>query len=642
MISRSLILLVPVCLLGIYVSAQTGKNLPDPVTAEMRSFERLLTPHSTLASDNYDVTYYRCEWSVDPAVRFIKGKVTVVFKITKTASSISLDLMNGLTVDSVKQRNNTVLFIHQDNVININISSALNTPDSISIFYQGVPPNTGFGSFIQTVHAGVPVMWTLSEPYGSRDWWPCKNGLDDKADSIDIYIQHPSVYTAASNGLLQEKTNVVDQTITHWKHRYQIASYLICFAVTNYAEFSNTVALSTGNLLMQTFCYPENLPAFQQNTPMVLNQLKFYDNTFGPYPFAKEKYGHVQFSWGGGMEHQTSTFIIRPDEGLMAHELAHQWFGDKVTCASWRHIWLNEGFATHLASMYMETQYPQTTIATRKSEIANITSSIGGSVWVDDTTNVSRIFSSRLSYTKGSHLMYMLRAILGDDIFLKGLKMYLNDPKLAFGYALTEDLQRNLEAASGRDLTYFFQQWFYGQGYPSYKVEWANASGNYVKIKMNQITSHPSVSFFQLPVTLLFKNATQQKAVVVDNKANGEVFYRNIGFKADTVIVDPEAWLITANNVSTKQADIFSDENSLSVYPNPVSDKIFIEISNYGSGIIAAQLFAADGKLVYSNNFSVSAYDFFQIPVQNLLKGNYIIKLYSGTDLKFVKKLIKH
>ena len=115
--------------------------------------------------------------------------------------------------------------------------------DSVSIYYQGIPPDTGFGSFVTSAHAGTPVLWTLSEPYGSRDWWPCRNGLDDKADSIDVIITNPSQYTAASNGLRQSEIINGLNKITHWKHRYPIATYLVCMAVTNYAEFNDSVQI---------------------------------------------------------------------------------------------------------------------------------------------------------------------------------------------------------------------------------------------------------------------------------------------------------------------------------------------------------------------------------------------------------------
>jgi len=533
------------------------KSISDIATMERLSHQRLSSRETqTMASGNFDVAYYRCEWEVDPAVRYIKGKVTVYYTILSATNTISLDLMSPLVTDSVKQRNVLLAKSQANNTLTINFPVTANagTLDSVSIFYQGAPPNTGFGSFIQSTHSGTPVMWSLSEPYGSRDWWPCKNGLDDKADSIDILVTNPIAYKAASNGLLQSETISAGGTkiTAHWKHRYPIASYLMCFAVTNYTVFNNTVQLSTGTLPMQTYCYPESLNSFQNGTINTLNAMKLFDTTFGPYPFMNEKYGHVQFGWGGGMEHQTSTFIVNIGESLCAHELGHQWFGDKITCGSWKDIWLNEGFATHLASMYMEKKYPANVLSNRQSEINTITSQPGGSVEVSDTTDVNRIFDSRLSYTKGSHLLYMLRWKLGDNIFFDAIRNYQNDPTIVYGFARTADLKRNLEQTSGQNLTNFFDQWYSGQGYPSYNVQWSNAGSGNVWIKMNQTTSHASVPFFELPVALKFSNATQSATVIVNNTSNGEVFIKSIGFVANAVTIDPEAWLITKNNTSNQ------------------------------------------------------------------------------------------
>lgn len=459
------------------IPEESCKSIRDIATMERLAHQRLSSTQTlTMASGNFDVKYYRCEWEVDPAVRYIKGKVTVYYTITSSAANISLDLMSPLVTDSVKQRDVLLAKSQANNTLTINFPVTVNagTLDSVSIFYQGVPPNTGFGSFIQSTHSGTPVMWSLSEPYGSRDWWPCKNGLDDKADSIDILVTNPIAYKAASNGMLKSETISAGGTkvTAHWKHRYAIASYLMCFAVTNYTVFNNTVQLSTGVLPMQTYCYPENLSSFQNGTINTLNAMQLYDTTFGPYPFKNEKYGHVQFGWGGGMEHQTSTFIVNIGESLCAHELGHQWFGDKITCGTWKDIWLNEGFATHLASMYMEKKYSGNIISTRKSEINNITSLPGGSVEVSDTTDVNRIFDSRLSYTKGSHLLYMLRWKLGDNIFFNAVRNYQTDPAVIYGFARTADLKRNLEQTSGQNLTNFFNQWYSGQGYPTYNVQW--------------------------------------------------------------------------------------------------------------------------------------------------------------------------
>ncbi len=639
---------LPFLLISFISSAQDEcKSVNDIALMERLGHERIANRENAVqSSGNFDVKYYRCEWQVDPAVNYITGKVTVYYTILTASSSISFDLMNGLTVDSVKQRNTILTKQHASNVLQVNFPGSVNSGsfDSVSIFYQGVPPNTGFGSFVQTTHAGVPIIWTLSEPYGSRDWWPCKNGLDDKADSLDVIVTAPAAYKAASNGLLKSETLFKGgkQKVTWWKHRYPFATYLFCFAVTNYSVFNNSVQLGSITLPMQTFCYPESLAGFQANTPLVLNALQLYHSLFGDYPFIKEKYGHVQFSWGGGMEHQTSTFVVNAGEGLMAHELGHQWFGDKITCASWEDIWLNEGFATHLASIYMETKYPATVTQSRKSEIDYITSQPGGSVWVNDTSNVGRIFDGRLSYSKGSHLLYMLRWILGDSVFFRAIRQYQKDPLLAYGFAKTPDLKRNLEQFSGKDLTGFFNDWYKGQGYPSYNIQWSQLGSSYVKVKMNQTTSHASVSFFKLPVALQFKNATQTKTIVLDNQANGEIFIRYIGFKADTVLVDPEYWLITKNNTTQKVADAVNGQNSVLVFPNPVRDRFYVYLRNFSSNNAFISLYNSIGQLIYSRALVLqNGSEFIEIPSWFLASGIYDLVVRGDNGVKVTKEILK-
>ncbi len=628
------------------------KQINEIAAAEQLRHARLSPNGTTTATDlltaasNFDAKYYRCEWEVDPAIRYIKGKVTVYYTISATANSISLDLMSPLVVDSVTQRNILLLKNHANNILQIDFPATVNagTFDSVSIYYQGVPPTTGFGSFIQSTHTGTPVMWSLSEPYGSRDWWPCKNGLDDKADSVDIIVTTPSQYKAASNGLLQSETLIAGGTkkTAHWKHRYPIASYLMCFAVTNYVVFNNAVQLGNVSLPMQTYCYPESLTSFQNGTQNVLDAMQLFHNLFGDYPFIKEKYGHVQFGWGGGMEHQTATFIVSINEGLIAHELAHQWFGDKITCGSWEDIWLNEGFATHLASIYNEKKYPASVISNRKSLINNITSQVGGSVWVDDTTNVGRIFDGRLSYNKGSYLLYMLRWKLGDTVFFNAIKNYQKDPNVMYGFAKTADLKKHLEQESNQDLTEFFKDWFTGQGYPSYNVEWTTVGSSNVKIKMNQTTSHASVNFFEMPVALKFKNATQEKTIVVDNKTNGEIFMSNLGFVADTVLIDPEYWLLSRNNTTSKVADIISGQNVVQIFPNPIKNQFYIYLRNFTSSTATVKLYNAIGQLVYTKNITlVNGSEYLDVPSQHLPAGEYNLQIISGNNFKYLKKLIK-
>ena len=290
--------------------------------------------------------------------------------------------------------------------------------------------------------------------------------------------------------------------------------------------------------------------------------------------------------------------------------------------------------------MDFEKKYPLTAIVTRKNEIVNITSQPGGSVWVDDTSNVSRIFDGRLSYRKGSHLLYMLRWKLGDSIFFKGIRKYFNDSTLSFGFAKTDDLKRNLEAVSGIDLKEFFDDWFYGQGYPSYNVKWTQIGNDYVKINISQTTSHPSVSFFALPVALQFKNATQQKTVIIDNKLNGEIFFSNIGFIADTAIVDPDYWLITKNNTSQKVSDNINGENIVQEFPNPFANSFNVYLRNFTQQNGSIKIFNAQGQMLFQKNITINSSLFTEVNTQSFSRGVYLLKIEAG-EVKFVKKILK-
>ncbi|MBL0027328.1 MAG: M1 family metallopeptidase [Saprospiraceae bacterium] len=453
-------------------------------------------------TDNYDLKYYRFEWEVDPAVYNIKGTVTPYFKVLNDQfSDMNFDFSSTLKVDSIIWHGIKLSYSQPSSYV-LNIKFPVSIPkssiDSISISYNGAPPSGGFGSFIKSTHKTDPIIWTLSEPFGAQDWWPCKNGLDDKIDSIDVIVTTPEKYRAASNGsLMSEKSVGNGMKKYHWKHNYAIASYLVAIAVTNYTTYVDDVHLKDGTVMpMLNYVYPEDLDAARKGTADNVKVLQFYDSLFISYPFKKEKYGHAQFGWGGGMEHQTMSFVINYSWGLLSHELAHQWFGDLVTCGDWEDIWLNEGFATYLEGLSRERypQGPNDWPNWKSGKINSITSTPTGSVRVSDPTSENRIFSSALSYNKGSYLLHMLRWKLGDDNFFKACRNYLNDR--AYNYARTTHLKSHLESVSGQDLTEFFKDWFEGEGYPSYQVSW-DQSGGKTKIRLRQTTSHPSVGFLK-------------------------------------------------------------------------------------------------------------------------------------------------
>lgn len=602
-------------------------NIPD---FERQAYSKKLMKSLTLASNNYNIHYYKCEWTVNPAKNYITGKVTAHFIVTTAASSLIFDLSHALKVDSVYMRGAKLLFSQSTNetlTIQLPKIYSAGTKDSLTIAYKGVPSGNGFGLFVQTTHNETPVIWTLSEPYGAKDWWPCRNGLDDKADSIDIYITHPSKYKASSNGVLQSVVKSGSKSTTFFKHRYPIASYLVAIAVTDFTTFTDYVQLGNKKLPVISYIYPEDSAWFHDSTYKVLNAMKLYNDKFTEYPFANERYGQTEFGFGGGMEHQTNSFVTYPGENVMTHELAHQWFGDKVTCGSWVDIWLNEGFATFCAEfLYTETfNRPQYKLNVA-NDLADIVSKPDGSVKVNDTTNIGRISDGRLSYRKGAFLLRMLRWTLGDDLFFKAIGNYLEDPLLQYNFARTTDLQRHLETVSGLYLDYFFNQWYSGQGYPSFNVKWSLDANNKATITISQTTSHSSVKFFRVPLQLTFKNGTQEKAIVVDNTINNQVVTADIGFKANTLLIDPNQYLISKNNKSTFLGVI---KEFVNVSPNPFRNKIEITLQRSNAKKILLQLFNSTGDLVASSSPAtaegVQKYTF-NIS-QDLAAGNYLLHI---------------
>jgi aminopeptidase N len=599
----------------------------------------------SMASDNYRVHFYRCTWQVNPAEKYLRGTVATHFITTTQAQALTVDLTQSLTVDSILYHGQKLVFTQSNNAtltLQLPASLPAQTKDSFSIYYQGIPDETGMGSFVQWHHNNTPVIWTLSEPYGARDWWPCRNGLDDKADSLDIVIKHPAGYRASSNGMLLSETTSNGITTAFYQHRYPIATYLVAIAVTNFEVFNNSVQLGNINLPMPTYVYPEDKALFQGETSKVLDAMKLFHNTIGEYPFIKERYGHTQFGWGGGMEHQTNSFIILPDANLMAHELGHQWFGNKVTTGSWQDIWLNEGFATFLSNWYFENYDTAMFRHMLREHLDNVTSLPDGSVWVEDTTLVSRIFSGRLSYDKGSYALRMLRLTLGDSTFFRGLRNYISDPALAYGFVRTADFVKHMQAVSNKDLGYFFDQWIYKQGYPSFNVQWSQNGNNWANITVSQTTSHASVGFFKTPLPLTFTNGVREKTVIIPCNYNNQQTWADIGFAATSVIIDKDLWLVSKNNTAQKLPAGNQVFNSISVYPNPVSGPMYIALKNPTEKQLQATIFNSAGQLVFSQTYSTPGRnELFTLNLQHLAKGAYTLRLQAGQAIQLSKTFIR-
>jgi len=594
--------------------------------------EKLMQPHKPLIVNNYDLKYHRFYWLVDPSVDFIRGAVTSYYLPTEQMmTSIQFELTDGMSADSAYHHGFMYYAIaHSGNVITVPFGEVMpvGTLDSVTVYYHGNPGATGFGSFGLGFHDNTPAMWTLSEPFGAKDWWPSKNDLSDKIDSIDVFVATPKGCHVASNGLLVSETPLgSNYTLAHWKHRYPIASYLIAIASTNYARYSDYLVTDGDSLQVLNYVYPEDSAFLHGITPGVLPSISLFETLFTPYPFRNEKYGQAEFGWGGGMEHQTMTFLGRGafNHELMAHELAHMWFGDMVTCGSWHDIWLNEGFATYCAGLTYEHFFDGYYWPIWKNNnISYVCTSPGGSVYCDDTTSVNRIFDSRLSYSKGALLLHMLRWVVGDDAFFSGIKNYLNDPGLMHGFAFTPDFKAHMEATSGRDLTEFFADWFTGQGFPTYTVQVGQSPDNAITVTIYQTQSHVSVSFFEMPVPIKFFGNGKDTTLVFNHTFSGQVFSAIPDFKIDSIKFDPDLWLISANNSIALGKNDLPVGTTLTLLPNPASDFLYIR---HNIGILnKIEILTLEGK---KESCQVTANEKYQaeISIKHLKPGMYLLRI---------------
>ncbi|MCB0794302.1 MAG: T9SS type A sorting domain-containing protein [Flavobacteriales bacterium] len=627
---------------GLWSGMAVAQSLPDPnETGYIACWEA--KAHGALAKSastpvfGYDQHYARLTWQVDPAVNAIAGEVWVHFTTTMDLDELIMEAGQGLVVDEVAFQGVSIPFTHAaDDQLSMSLPATLTsgTLDSVLITYHGAPAGTGFGSFEIGDHNGTPVLWTLSEPYGSKDWWPCKQDLHDKIDSIDVRVTAPIGNRVAGNGVLAAVDTLTGGTEIryHWRHRHPIAYYLIAIAVTDYLELNAPIDLGNGTSVdMLTYCYPEDEFVAWLNAGDIAQQMPLFSDLFGTYPFADEKYGHAQFGWGGGMEHQTMSFLGGYSYELAAHELAHQWFGNKVTCGSWQDLWLNEGFATYLSGLcydFIATQYWKGWLQAR---IDGITSQPGGSVHVPDTLDIDRLFDPRLTYNKGAMVLHMLRWVCGDADFFAGINAYLNDPELAFGTSRTADLQAHLEASSGLDLDEFFLDWYYGQGFPTYTLLWGQSPDGTVQVQLDQSTSHPSVPFYEMPVPVRFKNGAQDSLVILDHTMSGQTYSFWLPFLADSALLDPDIWLLRGEGTVLRVPGGELEATGVTAFPNPFDRRLDLYLGTSFQGPVSMTLTDASGRVVFESSLVAARRDL-QLTLPDLADGTYLLELRSGED----------
>lgn len=579
------------------------------ISIYLSGFCLLTALHSTAQTSGYsgtganmDVTYYRCEWRINPdsASKGIKGTVTIYFNtVTDNVTQLSVDLnktsFNNASL-SVSYHGAAATFSFpssgNQHILRINLPVTLmnNTSDSVTISYNGVPPAvTGQAEGYQKkTSSGYNYIYTLSESFEDKDWWPCKADMQDKPDSMDIYINVPSAFTAVTIGRLMDSAVAGSNQIFHWKTTLPVATYLVAVAVAKYRVYDRgTVNIGGDSVPVWYFIFPGKTAGTYTSILNALDnsmaELTAFSSVFGDYPFKTEKHGYYEFGWGGGMEHQSISAMgaaSLTSWGTIAHELAHQWFGDKVTFSTWNHLWLAEGFARYAEALAAEmvpalSQNPVTVRSAFKTT-ANNSTYRNYSCYIPDSyiSSSDVLWSSAYGstvYERGAMVVSMLRTLLGDSVFFQGCRNYLQDPALAFRSATTADLQYHMEqAAGGYDLTPFFTSWVYGNGYPLYNagIGWARSGVNRItfQVTTQSKSTGSTVGYYYTPLAIRVQGALAgQDTILVLYDQNGQlskagagigtavagtIISFNLAFEPVTVSFDPFAQTLASGSLT--------------------------------------------------------------------------------------------
>ena len=479
--------------------------------------------------------------------------IEVTFRL-RDQFSITSALVNDTTPVAVVTASPTT------RVVTLDRAYGLGEEFTLTIEYTGTCVSGGLGSIEVGTQNGQPdgtaIVATLSEPFYAYTWWPVKDGdvglpgdNSDKA-TIEFSVTVPDNFSVPSNGLLQSVTVLEgNRKRYNWATDYPLSAYLVSFAATEYNTWMEQYAHPGGTMPVEFYIYPANdNPTNRAAWGEVLHMLDTFVPLFGEYPFINEKYGIYNFEFGGGMEHQTMTGQGTFNEIITAHELAHQWWGDMISCKTWSDIWLNEGFAAYSECLWREFKngVPDP-VAYHARVQARKPSSVDESVYIppEDLT-LLRIFSTTYTYNKGCWVLHQLRHLVGDDAFFAILADYRT--AFEFSAATTDDFAAVASASYGEDLTWFFDQWVYQIGAPAYEYGWETVSVDgqdylLVEIRQVQVVEYPEV--FIMPIDLeVFTSARVHHTTTVWNDRREQWFVLPVSGPVVLLLFDPDEWVL--------------------------------------------------------------------------------------------------
>ena len=601
--------------------------------------------------DKYDVKYLKLDLAIEANNRNIAGTSLTRAVAVATMDSFICELRDFLIVDSVFINGVKITtFTRGNDHVFVPLSPAISTGQTIEalFYYRGTAGSAGV--FAGTIASnGLVYTASLSESYQGREWFPVKQVLKDKIDSADIWITTSSTNLAGSNGLLQSVIDVPGgKKQFRWKTRYPMAYYLASFAVGNYQDYRNYAKppiIAPDSILIQHYIV-NNATYFTTNKPNIDKTPAFVEKLselYGLYPFYTEKYGHAHAGIGGGMEHQTMSTMAAFGSTLIAHELGHQWFGDNVTCATWNHIWINEGFASYSEYLLIEklpALFPGLTTEGYMLNIHNNVMSIAnGSVFVPNASiyDENRIFSLRLTYNKGSAIIHNLRfEMQNDNQFFQTMQVFQQQFKDSV--ATAEDFKTIAQNISGKDFTDFFNQWYYGEGYPTFNVDYSR-QGDSMVLVVNQVASAPTVTpFFKGLYEFRFATTSGDTSVLVYMTQNNQVFKFRSNRVPTGVVVDPNNWVLNkVGSITTGLNDPINVSNDIRMYPNPSSG--FIRMEFPANWFEQVGIFDISGRLLRSARVNRGSSSLV-VQTDFLLPGTYLVRL-TGKQRFAVKKLIR-
>ncbi len=644
-------------------SAQCDETDPSPSAAHQCAHARqeayrglAKVAVASPAEENYDVKYVKLDVALTNTSTFISGSViSNAVVVASTMPNYVFELASNMTIDSVKINGVARTWTTNGVVRMVALPAAMaqGTAFTVQVWYRGTANDGLFSD--ASPSWGTDATWSLSQPYNANEWWPCKQSLQDKIDSCDVWVTVANPLKAGANGLLKNISTLTgNRSRYEWKHRYPIDHYLISVATAPYVDYSFYVTFpgSTDSMPVQNYVYGDNaqvLPFWKTRIDSTKGMIQHLSSLFGRYPFWQEKYGHCMAPLGGGMEHQTMTTQGNFGTELTVHELGHQWFGDAVTCATWSDIWLNEGFASYCEYIY-RAQFQSALSARNKMQAvhnsvmrAGTTPLVTGSVYVTDTANEGRLFSGRLTYDKGSAVIHTMRYVVGNDsVFFPMLRNYQNLYK--FKTATTEDFKNTAETFLGYQLDTFFNQWIYGEGYPVFSATW-NQLGSDVVINITQTNANTATgatvpAYFATPLDVRLSSAAGDTTVrVYLGSASTRVEFP--WSKSMTGLsFDPSNWIMNDAGAVSKDLGLLSVEGAtvaqaFSVHPNPARDAWQVGGLQPGAALRLADL---AGRIVWSG---VSDAASAKVPATHLPTGMYILQVQARGAASQSVRLVK-